>query len=268
MDFKSPIIVNEEKAEQLRDAIYRTSLEAFVQKTFSILNPDKIFKDNWHINCLCEHLTAVRNGLIRRLIINMPPRNLKSIITSIAFPAGLLGKNPHAKIIVASYDDTLAKEHSDNTRIVMQSDWYRGLFPNTILSEDQNEKDYFRTTGHGFRRAISIGARGVTGKGGGYLIIDDPQTPGQMDSEAEKIKAYKWFREVFITRQDDKKVDKIIINMQRLHPEDLTGALLEASAQQWHHICLPAETADKEITIQLQDKYWKMEKHSILHAER
>ena len=110
-------------------ALYRQHLPSFVEKTFRTLEPGKAYHHNWHIDHICWRLSQVANGKIKRLIINVPPRSMKSITVSVAFTAWTLGQDPTKRIIAISYADELARKLAIDTRNVMESDWYRALFP-------------------------------------------------------------------------------------------------------------------------------------------
>jgi hypothetical protein len=131
---------------------------------------------NWHILALAHHLELVRRGKIRRLIINAPPRSLKSLITSIAFPAFVLGHDPNRRIIVISYSADLAIKHANDFRAVMNAEFYDSLFPGTRISSAKNTETEVATTRHGFRLATSIDGT-LTGRGGDIVIFDDPLKP-------------------------------------------------------------------------------------------
>lgn len=154
-------------------------------------------------------------GRIKRLIINMPPRYMKSIAVSVAWPAWLLGRRPQSKIIVASYSAALSLKHSLDCRHVVQSDWYRRVFPAVELAADQNQKHRFSTTRRGFRLATSIGGT-VTGEGGDVLIVDDPHDPRRANSARLRQAALDWFDQTFSSRLDDKRRGVIVVVMQRL----------------------------------------------------
>ena len=206
-------------------------------RAFHDLSPGEEFVDNWHIDAIVAHLEAVKAHNIKRLIINIPPRHLKSFIVSVCFPAWILGHSPSSKIMVASYSQRLSFKHSSDTRNIMASPWYRGLFPETTLSKSDNQKQKFCTVQHGFRFASSIGGT-LTGEGGDVLIVDDPQTPLQAGSEASRAKVIEWFDHSFSTRLNDKKNGAIVVVMQRLHTDDLTGHLLKKGC--WHLLNLPS----------------------------
>ena len=245
-----------------------SSLKFFLRNVFNTLNPSTKIIWNWHIDYLCDVLEEVYLGKIKRVIINIPPRYLKSIICSVAFPAWVLGKDPTKRIIVCSYSKTLAVKHSIDTRQVMQSEWYKQCFPNTQISHGKNEKTKFITTKNGFRFATSTGGT-LTGEGGDILIIDDPHNPVNIFNKKNRIKVANWFSSVFSSRLNNKKTGSIIVVMQRLHNEDLCGYLLDKknNKNKWFHINIPA-IAENEITYQLYDKIYKIRQvGNILHKK-
>lgn len=225
------------------DALLRQDLSSFVAKTFATVSPGVRYLPNWHIDLICAHLAAASEGRIKRLIINMPPRYMKSIAVSVAWPAWLLGRRPQSKVIAASYSAALALKHSLDCRHVVQSNWYRRVFPAVDLAADQNQKHRFTTTRRGFRLATSIGGT-VTGEGGDVLIVDDPHDPRRANSARLRQAALDWFDQTFSSRLDDKRRGVIVVVMQRLHESDLTGHLLEKGG--WTHLCLPAEAEAAE----------------------
>jgi predicted phage terminase large subunit-like protein len=160
---------------------------------------------------------------------------MKSISATVAFPAYLLGHDPSCKIIATSYSQKLSFTHSMDTRRVVESEWYREIFPSTILAKDQNEKSKFATTEQGMRMAASVGST-ITGMGGDVLLCDDPHDPGQALSDVQRETAINWFDQTLSTRLNNRKTGVIIVVMQRLHQGDLSGHLLEMGG--WEHLCL------------------------------
>lgn len=246
------------------DALLRQDLSSFVAKTFSTVSPGVRYLPNWHIDLICAHLVEATAGRIKRLIINMPPRYMKSIAVSVAWPAWLLGRRPQSKIIVASYSAALSLKHSLDCRHVVQSDWYRRVFPAVELAADQNQKHRFSTTRRGFRLATSIGGT-VTGEGGDVLIVDDPHDPRRANSARLRQAALDWFDQTFSSRLDDKRRGVIVVVMQRLHESDLTGHLLAKGG--WTHLCLPAE-AEAEETVSCGRVRITRAPGDLLHPER
>ncbi|ETO91850.1 MAG: hypothetical protein P857_1028 [Candidatus Xenolissoclinum pacificiensis L6] len=210
-------------------------------KTFSTQD-----HNNWYIHVLADYLEAVYQRKINRLIINIPPRMMKSIVTSVAWVAWMLGKDPSTQIIVASYTMSLSLKHSIDCRYLIHSDMYKNYFPNLDILRDQNTKSKFQTTENGFRLATSVGGY-MTGEGADILIADDLMSPVQANST--KLRAYtiQWFKEVFLTRLNNFRTGAVVVIMHRLHQEDLCGQLL-LSEGSWHHLSIPM-VADDEINF-------------------
>ena len=155
------------------DALYRTSFRAFVYAAYAALHPTSPLIANWHINAICyavERMVMGESG--NRLIVNLPPRSLKSFILSICLPAWLLGRDPGEKIVCASYSRDLADKFSRDCRALMETAFYRRVF-RTRLNPRKITEGEFETIERGYRISTSVGAT-LTGRGGGMLIIDDP----------------------------------------------------------------------------------------------
>ena len=256
-----------EVLQDLLDTASRNSLKVFTRRAFKELNPSTQYLHNWHIDLICEHLTACYKGDIKRLIINIPPRFMKSITVSSAFPAWLLGNNPSEKIINATYASSLSMLNSVNCKAIVKSDFYKEIFPDTVISDIQDQKQYFKTTKNGHYYATSVGSS-VTGFGGGFLIVDDPHNPQQALSKVQREQAITFYEQTLLSRLDDKKKGVIILIMQRLHEDDLTGHLLRNS-QDWTHLKIPM-IAEKDIQyyfpITKKEKLYKT--GEVLHEER
>jgi predicted phage terminase large subunit-like protein len=223
---------------RLLEAILRHDLRAFVHKVFGTLSLGQVYVRTWHIDAIVHQLERVRRGEIRRLIINMPPRSLKSIVSSVAFPAFLLGHDPTKRIICVSYSGDLAKKHSLDFRAILESSWYQSVFPTTRIGDSKNTETEIEVTRRGFRLTTSVGGT-LTGRGGDIIIIDDPLKPDDALSEAKRTGANQWFANTLLSRLDDKRTGAIIVVMQRVHMDDLTGFLLGQS-DEWHLLSLPA----------------------------
>jgi len=246
------------------DALMRQDLSSFIQKTFATVDPGTKYLHNWHVDLIAAYLQACTDREIKRLIINIPPRYLKSIAVSVAWPAWVLGHNPSAKFLASSYSDKLALKHSVNTRLMIQSPTYKRVFPNVRLVKDQNEKSKFITTARGFRIATSTGGT-ATGEGGDFLIVDDPHDPRRAESSVEREKALDWFDQTFYSRLDDKKDGVIVVVMQRLHEKDLSGHLLAQGG--WEHLKIPA-IAESKTVIDFGGIGKTRAPGDILHPER
>jgi predicted phage terminase large subunit-like protein len=246
--------------------ILREDLSSFIARTFSTVDPGSEYLPNWHVDLLADYLKAVERGHITRLIINMPPRYMKSITVSVAWPAWLLGHNPRRRIIAASYAQALATRHSLDCRLVLKAPWYQALFPQTQLVSDQNEKRRFTTTERGFRFATSVDGT-LTGDGGDFLIVDDPHNPTHIFSEKKRNHVLQWFDQTFSSRLNDKKKGAIVIVMQRLHPEDLSGYLLEKAPNIWEHLSIPA-IADHAQQYSIGGHDYARKAGTVLHKKR
>ncbi len=219
-------------------AVLRQRFVSFCEKVFATTCPSQTYEPNWHIELIADRLEQCRLGRIKRLIITMPPRHLKSIIGSVAFPAFLLGHDPTARIVCVSYAQDLAEKHAQDCRAVMSASWYRRIFPQTRVSNLKNTAAEFMTTKRGSRLATSVGGT-LTGRGGNYIIIDDPLKPQDAHSDAKREEANDWFAQTLYSRLDSKTDSVIILIMQRLHVDDLVGRLL-SGGNGWVHLNLPA----------------------------
>lgn len=221
------------------NAALRQDLRLFVQKTFSTTSGGETYHANWHVDAISEALRQVETGKIRRLLVTLPPRKLKSTIMSVAYPAWTLGRNPNRKIICASYGQELAGKFSRDTRKVMQSSWYGEVFPGTVLSKDKLTEMELHTTANGCRYASSVNGP-LTGMGAGLIIVDDPQKALETaTSPAARQQVVDWYCHTLLSRLNNKSLDPVIVTMQRVHGQDLAGFLLEQGG--WDHLCIPAE---------------------------
>jgi predicted phage terminase large subunit-like protein len=226
-------------------ALLRSDFNAFIERSFYELNPTTPFLSNFHIEVIAAELEACRRGETRRLIINVPPRSLKSLCASIAFPAWLLGHDPSAQIIVASYGQQLADKLSSDCRTLFGSSFYQDLF-STQLSTQRQALAEFTTTRNGFRMATSVGGV-LTGRGADFLIIDDPLKPDDALSDTQRKAGNDWFDSTLYSRLNKKKDGCIILIMQRLHEDDLVGHVL--GLEPWKVIRFPAIAEEDETHV-------------------
>ena len=248
-------------------ALMRTHFRGFIERSFCELNPTTEFKDNWHIGVIAYELDQVRLGKTKRLIINVPPRSLKSHCASVAFPAWLLGHDPSCQIICASYAQDLSNKLASDCRSLMMSHTYQRIFPARLWSQRPALQELI-TTRKGFRLATSVGGV-LTGRGADYLIIDDPLKPDEALSETERPKVNDWYDHTLLTRLNDKRNGCIIVIMQRLHEDDLVGHVLEK--EHWRVVCFPAiAEANETYTIwtPLGRKIYRRSEGDVLHPAR
>lgn len=211
------------------DAMTRLHPHLFVQRVFAELHPGATFQDNFHIHVTLEELEALRHSWNRRLALALPPRGLKSIITSVSYVAWLLGHDPKLKIICVSYAQELADKLASDCRQIMQAGWYQRLFPGTRLRQGRQSLANFETTAGGGRFSTSVGGT-LTGFGADWIILDDPMKPLEALSDTERTTTNSWIQHTLFTRLNDKRTGRIVIVMQRLHEDDVIGNLLKKTA--------------------------------------
>jgi len=249
------------------DAICRNDFYTFMHRGFCELNRDAVFFHNWHNEVIASKLQSCLDGRITRLIINLPPRSLKSHAATVCFPAFVLGHKPSAQIICASYGQQLADKHSLDCRTLMGSEWYRGLFRARLSPRKQSVQE-FVTTANGFRLATSVGGV-LTGRGADFIIIDDPLKPDEAVSQTRRQAVNGWYDQTLYSRLNNKTAGCIIIIMQRLHEDDLVGHVVEQ--EHWEWVRLPAIAEEDEthhIVSPLGQRTVRRRAGEALHPER
>lgn len=244
-------------------AILRNDLKAFVQKAFYELE-GKPLTPSINVDIICDTLVRSYLGERPRQIVNVPPRSLKSFIVTVCFPAWLLGNNPKAKIIALSYAQDLAAKFSRDTRRIMGADWYKRTFPKTRLNPNKSGENEFETTEGGFRMSTSVGGV-LTGRGADYIIVDDPMKPTDAHSDTIRNKVNEWVDSTLFTRLDDKRNGKIIVVMQRLHSDDLTGHLADKGFDQ---LILPAIAVEEQCFFLLDGRSILRQPGDLLQPDR
>jgi predicted phage terminase large subunit-like protein len=247
-------------------SLLRTDFMSFTHKCFQTLTPGARFQPNWHLEAIAHHLELVRRGRLKRLIINLPPRSLKSIFSSVAFPAFMLGHDPTQRIIVVSYASDLAVKHSNDFRAIISSEWYAQIFPGTVISRNKNTETEVVTTKMGFRLATSTDGT-LTGRGGNIIVLDDPQKPLDALSDSKRQRVNDWFFNTLLSRLNDKENDAIVVVMQRLHIDDLTGRLLQDPGR-WTVLSLPVIAEQEERIAVGDNRYHVRQVGDLLHPER
>ena len=205
-----------------------------------VLEPETEYVDGWHIRTIADHLEAVTTFDIDKLIINEPPRHMKSIEACVMWPAWVWGTQPNKSFIFGSHSLSLAQRDSIKTRQLIESPEYMEVFNQTwTLNEDQNTTSKFTNTKGGTRRCVGVGSS-VTGEGGDYLVVDDPHNVGEIYSELSREKVKFWHDKVLSTRINNPKRHARVIIMQRLHEDDLTGHTLKRN-DKYCRLILPGE---------------------------
>jgi predicted phage terminase large subunit-like protein len=249
--------------DRARNDACRLDFVSFIEAVFNLLNPGRPFFMNWHIRALAYQLEQVHLGRIKRLIINIPPRFLKSLISSIAFPAFVLGHDPTKRLLVLSYGLELAGKFAFDSHTLMSSSLYKGIFPGTRIA--RNAASEIVTTRGGHRFGTSLDGS-VTGRGGDIIIIDDPLKLSDVDSDIKREHVNDIYRNTIQSRLDDNENGAIVIVMQRLHMDDLCGTVLK-HPDCWTVLQLPL-IAERDEEIQIgEGSYHVRHAGDLLHPE-
>lgn len=247
-------------------AVLRNDPVSFIQKVLETVRPADPYLDNWHIWVIAWHLELVRLGRIKRLIICAPPRSLKSIITSVSFSAFVLGHDPTAKIVSVTYGNKLATTLTNQFRKVITAPWYQQTFPATRISKGRDTEFESDFTAGGYRLSTTI-AGSLTGRGGNIIICDDPNKGQDITSDLRLAAANEAFRNTIYSRLDDKRTGAIVVVMQRLHPNDFVGSILESS-EDWVVLKFPAIAEVDERYEYGPGLYYYRKAGEPLHAAR
>lgn len=235
----TPLAIERELERRETARALSGSLPAFIEAAWPIVEPAYQYRHNYHIDAMCEALEAASRREILRLLLNIPPRHMKSLTTEVFWPAWWWTFEPEIRFLTASYGDQLAVRDARKQRMLITHEWYRHLWGDVYgLLPDQNTKSRFENDKLGYRIATSVGGVG-TGEGGDVIIIDDPHKTDEIESEVEREAVIDWHDGTISTRfnEPDRGVEVLI--MQRLHQKDLAGHVLEQGG--WEHICIPAE---------------------------
>lgn len=197
---------------------------------------------------MCEHLEAALAGEIRNLLITMPPRHIKSIVSSVDFSTWAWIKRPELRFLYSSYALSLSIRDSLKSRRIIKSDWYQDRWASNFqLTGDQDAKVRFENDHTGIRLATSVGGMG-TGEGGDFVVVDDPHNVKEAESETIRTGTVNWWDLTMSTRLNDPKTGVRIIIMQRTHHNDLGAHVLKQGG--YVHLNLPAEyEGDKRKTV-------------------
>ncbi len=243
-------------------------LPEFIRQAWPVIEPGTQYVDGWHIHLIGEYLQAVNEGQIKRLIINIPPRFMKSIEATVCYPVWTWIKAPEKRFIKVSYSDNLSRKHNVLARDIIRSPWYQANWGDRFcLKDDTNRQTEFKNDSHGMMYSTSTGGS-LTGEGGDVIIVDDPQNPLMANSETERQASINFFKNTLQTRLNDPKNGAIIIIMQRLHENDLTGYILSEQLG-YDHICLPAIAEQRTVvTFPISGKEIIREEGDVLNPDR
>jgi phage terminase large subunit-like protein len=222
------------------------SLYRFTKSAWRYIDPAP-FREGWPIEAVCEHLEAVVDGQIKRLIINIPPRSGKSTLCSVCFPAWTWAQpvydspvsGPRTQFVYASYAEKLALRFSLRNRRLIQSSWYQQRWGERFgILADENTSHRFVNNQGGERLVTSINGT-ATGFGGNIFVIDDANAANEAFSEAAIQEVIDWWDSTASTRLNDLDAGAFVIIQQRLAENDLTGHVLEQNIGDWDLLMLP-----------------------------
>ena len=249
--------------------LYRLLLHSrfhpFLARSFRALNPGKELSGADYVRALCHMLERVARGEVQRLIIELPPRHLKSTIASMALPAWILGRDPTKRIVCVSYSNDLAQSFCHKCRSLMQEPFYKACFPAMQFDPKKNAVAEFHTTQKGFRLATSTQGT-ITGKGGDIVIIDDAMKAQDTHSMAARDAVHETYQNTIATRLDDPKTGAIVLVGQRLHEDDLIGRLKRTG--NWEVLSLPAIAFEQQIIALGDSMEWHREVDELLDPDR
>lgn len=213
-------------------------LAGFVKEAWRVLEPNAVYVHNWHIDAICEHLEAVTFGRIPRLLINVPPGTMKSLIVSVLWPAwewGPCGMRS-LRYLTTSFNDGPVKRDTRKMRDLILSNWYRTLWPEVVLT--RTGETSFANSDTGTREGVAFGS--LTSQRGDRAIFDDPHSVRTAESDTERSNTTRLFREGALNRLNDMQRSALVVIMQRLHEDDISGLILKLKMG-FVHLMLPME---------------------------
>ncbi len=220
------------------------SLSKYIQNAWNVLEPGTLYRHGWHVDLISEYLEAVYLGQIRKLVINMRFRSIKSIAATVCFPTWVWTKDPARRFICGSFSSDLSIEHNTNRRDLIRSEWYQTAWGDKFELDLDDRKQFFRNTKRGSMFATSVGGA-VVGKGGDILIIDDPNDPKNL-SDAAILASNNWYDKTFSNRKNQESSSEILV-MQRVGDKDLTAHVMSKNG--WDILSVPWEAEKKTIIV-------------------
>jgi len=267
MNHTSPIILLDSIRKEREVRAAEASLAEFAKQAWHVLEPATALKWGWALNAICLHLQAVSDGDITRLLMNVPPGSMKSLLTNVFWPAwewGPLDK-PHMRFLSTAHKQDLAVRDNIKCRRLIQSPWYQERWPMTLMG-DQNAKTKFENDKTGFREAMAFTS--MTGSRGDRVTLDDPLSVDDANSEAALSACESTFREALPTRLNDDATSAIVVIMQRLHEKDPSGIILSERLG-YEHLCLPMEyEADRKSVTSIGFTDPRTQEGELLFPER
>ncbi len=255
--------------KELRAEQARRSLHEFIRQAWHVLEPETPFVDGWVIGAICEHLEAVERLQIRNLLVNIPPRHIKSMATAVFYPVWRWIRNASTQFLFSSYGDSLSTRDSTKSRRLIKSAWFQDRWgcpypkhdvpgfsvdecpARFHLSDDQDAKHYYTNDKGGHRFSTSVDAA-TTGFGGDVLVLDDPHNVQEAESEVVRTRTLEYVDQSWSRRGNNPKTVTKIVIMQRVHVDDVTSHLLKQG--EYVHLVLPAEYPGKAFSYDKVEK--------------
>ena len=241
--------------------LLRNDFLSFARKALRKLD-GTILSDDPYLDYLASKLTAFADGEINRLIVNAPPRHLKSQLGTVCLTAWILAHRPNEKIIVLGCSARLAEKLARTIRAILQTKWYRNIFP-TRIKKGHSEATNFATTDGGEVFAASIHAN-ITGRGGSIVVVDDPHDTDDAGKPHQLAKAIKRFNKNVRSRLNNQRTGRILVIAHRVSEADLSAHLLARGG--WQHVVLPF-LATRDETYKTDGGIWRRRKDELLRAD-
>lgn len=230
--------LRQQVSERALKASQEENLADFIKGGWHILEPSNPLQWNWHLSLICAYLEKVSSREIKRLICNIPPGTMKSLIVSVFWPAWTWATDSSHRFLCGSNDESLALRDAVKMRQLVTSEWFQTRWGDKVtMDRQQDEKGLFANENRGHRQSQSM-TSSVTGKRGQTLIIDDPHDAKNL-SDVKREQVLNAWREGWTSRMNNPNEDAIVVIMQRLHSEDLTGYLLSLKKEPWIHLIIP-----------------------------
>lgn len=224
---------------ELEQQLSEKSLYYFARFAWNHMLQGRVFKDNWHIHAICDHLEAVYENDINYLLINIPVRCMKSLLVSVFFPAWCWVKDSTLQFLTISHDKELATRNGVDARDLILGDWYQGNWGNRVkIKSDQAQKTFYKNTSGGHRMSRGVMTK-ITGHNCDIAIADDPHSSIDVISKTQRHKVIESWQSQCMMRFNDPDNPRAIITMQRLHHEDLSA--MYENDPNWSHLCIPME---------------------------
>lgn len=245
------------------EALYRREFPYFVRFAFRELRPRDLFQENWHIDLIVDRLQPILSGEPKRLVVNMPPRHLKTLICSLALPAFVAGNNPTKQIMLIVGSNELAQQFMEKLKKLMGGKRYRALFPHLRMTWTSKLVSF----SHGGSIKINVVGNSLSGRDADLIIVDDPISPSYAKDQAKRQATNSWYQTEVTSRPNHDKAASVLLVMQRVHSDDLSGYVLRNDPS-FERLILPAVAVGHE-RWELQDGRVFIREHGdLLHPER